>query len=521
MLWQKVFSEDYIIQDDARHHVFWMQRFTDPEIFPNDLIADYFQSVAPWGYTNFYKLFALLGVDPLFFNKFLPIILIIITTVYCFGVCLQILPIPFTGFLGSLMLNQSLLMKDDISSGTGRAFIYPLFLAFLYYFQQKKLIPCLVIVILQALFYPQCVLIYGGVFFIQLVLSLKNKRILDKFALVGWGLSVLVLIPYLLKTTPFGPIITVEAARLLPEFSPSGRSAFFRDNEPINFFLFAGRSGMFSSLNLIPIHNYLALFLPILFYFSDRVTLIKKVNFQLLNKLILVSITLFILAHIFLFKLYLPSRYTVHSLRIVIAIASAVVLTIIIDKLFKLPQIISIFAVILVSIPVIFYPNFMKTFPKGFYEIGTQPELYQFFQQQPKDIIIASLTSESDNLLSFTGRSVLVSREYAIPFHRGYYDQFRQRIIDTIQAQYTPDLNLLKSYHQKYKITFWLLENNSFTSEYLTENKWLQQFQPVTKFAEETLSNGQISALKMAQEKCTIFTTESYTVLDSKCIESQ
>ncbi|NEQ28184.1 MAG: hypothetical protein F6K28_56225, partial [Microcoleus sp. SIO2G3] len=55
---QQAFSSEYVVQDDARQHVFWMRRFLDPELFPNDLIADYFQSVAPWGYTTLYKLFA-------------------------------------------------------------------------------------------------------------------------------------------------------------------------------------------------------------------------------------------------------------------------------------------------------------------------------------------------------------------------------------------------------------------------------------------------------------------------------
>jgi hypothetical protein len=517
MLGQKVFSEQYLIQDDARHHVFWMQRFTDSEIFPNDLIADYFQSVAPWGYTNFYKFFAFLGLDPLFFNKFLPIILLLITTIYCFGVCLQILPIPLTGFIGSLVLNQSLLMKDDISSGTGRAFIYPLFLAFLYYYQQKKLIPCLIVVILQALFYPQCVLLYGGVFFLDLLLGFKNNKKLDQFALIGWLLSVLVLIPYVIATTPFAPVIAVEDARLLPEFSPQGRSAFFRDDNPLYFFLFAGRSGMFSSLNLIPINNYLALLLPLFYYLSRQLPLVKQINFQLLNKFIIVSVGWFILAHLFLFKLYLPSRYTVHSFRIIIAIASAVVFTIILHKLLQLKPFFSIITIILIAIPVIFYPHLLKTFPKGLYVVGNEPKLYQFIQQQPKDIMIASLSPETDNLPSFTGRSILVSREYAIPFHRGYYDQFRQRIMDTIQAQYTIDLDILNNYNEQYNITFWLLEKESFTSEYLVTNKWFQQFQPVTHLAEEILKNDQKPALEIIKKKCTIFSTESYYIVDAQC----
>jgi len=53
-----------MVQDDARQHVFWMQRFLDPALFPRDLIADYFQSVAPAGYTAIYQMMAGVGINP-------------------------------------------------------------------------------------------------------------------------------------------------------------------------------------------------------------------------------------------------------------------------------------------------------------------------------------------------------------------------------------------------------------------------------------------------------------------------
>lgn len=121
---QKAFSAEYVMQDDARQHVFWMLRFVDENLFPNDLIADYFQSVAPLGYSSLYHSLANLGVHPLLFNKILPSILGLLTTGYCFGVCLQILPIPIAGFMATVMLNQNLWMKDDLASGTARGFVY-------------------------------------------------------------------------------------------------------------------------------------------------------------------------------------------------------------------------------------------------------------------------------------------------------------------------------------------------------------------------------------------------------------
>jgi len=63
---QPAFSSEYVVQDDARQHVFWMRRFLDPELFPNDIIANYFQSVAPLGYRALYYFMAKLGLIRLF-----------------------------------------------------------------------------------------------------------------------------------------------------------------------------------------------------------------------------------------------------------------------------------------------------------------------------------------------------------------------------------------------------------------------------------------------------------------------
>src|SRR5712691_1081892 len=58
------FRVPYLVQDDARQHIFWMRRYLDPALFPNDLIANYFQTVAPIGYKAFYWIFAKFCVDP-------------------------------------------------------------------------------------------------------------------------------------------------------------------------------------------------------------------------------------------------------------------------------------------------------------------------------------------------------------------------------------------------------------------------------------------------------------------------
>lgn len=156
------FTHPNTIQDDARQHVFWMQRFLDPELFPNDLIADYFQSLAPLGYSAIYRGFAAIGVHPLLLNKLLPSAIGLATTVYCYRLCLYLVPVPAIGGLSAILLNQILWLDNALSSGTARAFVYVLLLAFCFYYSQRRLWGCSVVVLIQTLIYPPCVLISGG-----------------------------------------------------------------------------------------------------------------------------------------------------------------------------------------------------------------------------------------------------------------------------------------------------------------------------------------------------------------------
>ena len=230
---QQAFRGEYVVQDDARQHVFWMQRFLDPELFPQDWIADYFQSIAPAGYSHLYRAAANLGLSPMVFNKLLPTILALVTTGYGFGVCLKLFPIPAAGFTAMLFLNQLFWSKDDLISATPRAFFYPLFLAFLYYLLRRSLWPCLIIIVLQGLFYPQTVLLSSAILCVRLLgwergkLRFSSDRQAFLFAIAGVSFSMLMLLPYALTASEFGPITTLAEAKQMPEFASDGRASFF------------------------------------------------------------------------------------------------------------------------------------------------------------------------------------------------------------------------------------------------------------------------------------------------------
>ena len=533
---RKAFDGDYVVQDDARQHVFWMSRFIDPQLFPNDLIADYYQSIAPWGYKNLYRLAASIGIEPLVFNKFVPTIVGLVMTTYCFAVSLELLPIPFGAYVTTLLFNQNIWVQGSIISGTARDFIYPLFLVFIYYWLRRSLLGICIALVLVSWFYPSSILIFAGVLFLQLwrfdgyIPRLKRDKQTYVFSCIGLVVAFVVLLPYAIAAGEYGPTTTLEQARSLPEFVAGGRAGFFYDNDPWEYWFNASRTGIKLAPALIPQLAYLGLLLPFLIKFPQRFPLVNKINPKIsyLRDILIVSFGLFFTAHAALFKLYLPSRYTSRSLKVTIVLAAGIALMLILDAVKNWatgsqshPKIKSIVAFACLGIlfaALITFPIARSNFTNTGYHRGEHPELYQFFQQQPKDITIASLTPEANLIPSFARRSVLVAEEYAIPYHWGYYEPLRQRAVDLIEAQYTSDRTTVIDFIDRYGIDFWLIERSSFTPEYLEGSRWFSDRPSVTPKAIANLRQGKVGVVASLQESCAVFEDPRYVVLDTKCI---
>ncbi|MEG4013607.1 MULTISPECIES: hypothetical protein [unclassified Microcoleus] len=531
---QQAFSAEYVVQDDARQHVFWMMRFVDRQLFPNDFIANYFQSVAPAGYSTLYKLAATIGIHPLLLHKILPLFLGLISTYYCFGLCLEMLPVPLTGFIASLLLNQHMWMTDDLASATPRAFIYPIFLGFLYYLSRNLLLPCLGAIALIGLFYPPYALVAAGILVLRLLgwengrLRLSGDRTNYLFCTTGLGIIFLVMLPYVLDKSEFGPTYTAAEAKKMGVFAPDGRNAFFRPN-PVDYWLTGRGSGMFPKSLFTPVTHCVALLFPLLLFWRSAFPLASRISSKiwLLLQLFLASSAMFLAAHATIFKLYQPGRYTAYSLRFIIVSLTAIVLTLIIDGIchwasrnettFQFKNLVVLITTAIILAAVVFYPCFVQKFPIVGYIEGKMPSLYNFFQQQPKNILIASIASEADNIPTFSQRSVWVAKEYSVPYQKGYYSRFQQRVSDLIRAQYTDDRAVLQNFINSYGIDFWMLTRNALTLKYVEDYGWMDDFDGTAE-AMLALKQGKIPALAPAMTSCAVFQNEILVVLDASCI---
>lgn len=531
---QQAFSSPYVLQDDARQHIFWAAKFVDADLFPHDLITDYFQAIAPTGYTLLYRGMASLGVDPLLFSKLLPMVLGLMVTGFCFAASMRLLPVPSAAFVGSFLLNQSLWMRNGLVSATPRAFTAPLFVAFIYFQLRGSRLASLITIALMGLFFPSIMFVAAGTWLLQLIgwenrrLKLSRDRREYLYALAVLATMALVLLPYAIKTSSYGPVVTGNEARTMPEFLPKGRMAVYKQGF-WDYWFTGSHTGMFSSSVFYPLLMGLGLLLPGLLVFRKHFPLVDRVSrrIALMPRAVLASLVMFAAANVLLFRLYLPSRFTVNSFRILLALAAGLTAIIILDTIVRwaiahatqpLGSIMAIAATGALA-AALFLPQILSgVWVDTRYKTGEAPQLYEWLARTPKDALIASLSNETDNLPVFAKRSILVGREIALPFHRGYYGQIRQRAIDLIHAQYSADLADLQRFIQTYGVTYLLVDRDAFTADYVTGDRWLRQFQPAVKEATARLEQGITPALAKLMDSCAVFEANGLVVISADSV---
>ncbi|HEY9886869.1 MAG TPA: hypothetical protein V6D02_00610, partial [Candidatus Obscuribacterales bacterium] len=490
------FSAAYVVQDDARQHVFWMQRYVDPSLFPNDFLADYFQSVAPWGYATVYRVGAELGLDPWVLNKILPVLIVSAATVFAFGVVMELVQLPVAAFVATVFLNQIFPLRDDVVSATPAAFFQPFFLAFLFFALRRSPWLCGLTIVLMGSFYPQGVLVMAGTLGLLGLTQIRWQK--GRWRLVGtaadyWlvGVGAVaacgVLLPYALQDSPYGPVLTVAEARNMFALSSRGWSKFF-DDDWADFWLFGKRTGLFpmewATLDLkVQPQLWMILSVQFLLLLPGKSPLAKVAapRVALLGLAAIASALCYALAHLLLFELHLPNRYTEHSLRAIAALAAGVAVALILDRWRSRPPapqrrplrlgLLGVWAIAPLLVGLIAGES------RGNYIHGKFPELYDYLKTQPQSTVIASLDAEINNLPSFSNRSIFVGGQgFTLPYHSGFYATVRQRSLALIEAQYSFDPTVVRDFLAQNAIDLWLVTTAMFTPEWVRTDHWLLQY---------------------------------------------
>lgn len=539
MVLSHAYSQEFVVQDDMRHHVVWLQQFVDPTLFQNDAIAQYFRSVAPIGFSAFYWLGARVGIEPLLLAKLLPLPLALIATGFVFRIVLAIAPVPLAAWLATLIFNQHLWLDDDLVSATPRAFLYPLFAAFLYFYIERALLPTIATIALLGAFYPPMLLLAAAFLIVQLVRLqaplpyMTRDRREWRFAIPSLLVAAAAVALLALDFSDYGAVVTVEQMRSQPEYGLGGRVQYFGVS-PLAF-VFQGESGL--RVPIFPSIIWVGFALPFLGRWRSPTMGAVSCRVRVLIDLLVASLGLYLLAHLLLPRIHFPNRYTSYSWRFGLSIAAGIVLAALIEKGVawwqarqqQLAQqsdrrsgrerlaigLSGLAAAVVIGVPLI--PPLALSF-QGWI-VGDMPAIYAYLRKQPSHTVVASLALEADNIPAFTYRSTWVGREFALPHHPQYYDIIRTRTAALLQAQYSADLSDLTGLAATAGIDFFLVERSAFEPEYLQKD-WLLQSLVRDRVAAivARLARGQQPALATALPSCGVVATQRYVLVDPACL---
>ncbi|MEO0867317.1 MAG: hypothetical protein AAFY17_02490 [Cyanobacteria bacterium J06642_11] len=532
-------ASPYLIQDDARHYLFWMERFRHPAAFPNDLIADYLQSIAPVGYKLFFGLVSHSGISIEWFAKVLPMVLGGITAAYYYRLVLAVLPLPLVGVMATVMLNQTLWCTDDLSTASPRAFIYPLLVPLLFYFVRRLWWQSLGCLGLLALFYPPVALVamtlyvLHGVNWRAVAWRLTHLSIpggvwfrvwhRKRWPLIAIAITItaLSILPTYLSSQTFGPVATMAQALDIPEYQPQGRHSFFAAGlSRYTMWLFGGHGSLVKRTIFTPITLIAALLLPVIVKCKFRSLQQVSPQTWVFAKLIGAGLIWFLLAYGLAFRLHMPGRYTSHCISLVMPLLAAITWMVLLEWIWEQirPQLLCALITLSVLIPLLFYyPLLLNNFPKPYYISGQAPAVYEYLHTQPQDTVVASIDNEANNIPSFAKRSTVIAAEYGTPFHLGYYGQFRQRAQDLLMAHYTNNHELLNDVTRRYDIDLWLIHKGAFHANYLIHHSyWSHNYADAVA---KTLAQMQTesSILQKHVTQCTVLDSDRFWLVDAHC----
>lgn len=548
-LWE-AYAAPYTVQDDARQFIFWMAKWRAPDLFKNDMVAEYFESVSPHGFTAVYWLADRLGFDPVTASKLFPPVLMFLLAWLAFRFSMRIFPSPQAAFVAASVTALFMSLNDIVFSATPRAFAVPFFLAFLIFLLRQSLWGVVLMIGLMASFYPQIALVAVGTLCLsvldwksesgkpRLALDLSRRRMALVLAGTTMGLGLLSL--FALDSSAFGPSVTLEQARQWPAFGPGGRSEIFLPDGSVPI-LCDGRTGflprewgcVLAPTVLSLIHVVLVYAIPLwLVWLAHRSRALPRPRPEaaiLVTVLAAISF-LYALAYLVMFELHLPGRYSTIALRATGPLAFGVSLFLgwaytvrwagpqtDREHLTGRQKVALVLALgFLTCLIVSTIPP--KVAPRTLYQAGPNPGLYEFLRQQPTTIRIASLAPEADYVPIFGQRSVLIAQEYAIPYSSGYFLKVRERTEATIRLYFTPSAEEFRSIIQKWGINFILVAEGSTSQAALRSGWWNLEYPQVSQEMQRILGNETPdSFLSKKLVSCSIFREKLINLVDADC----
>ena len=485
---------DYIINGDVPQHVYWMQQFRDSELFKNDLLTDFAKSIQPWGAIAVYRLLSFIS-DPLWVSKVLPIVLLVVSSVYVFRL-VKYLAGNVTGFIASLLFMIMPVFPGVMAGGTPRAYVYPLLISFLFYLIRKDFFKTSVILLLQPLFYPSIFFVCGLAYFLAFVemrpfrlVKQHAGRILYFTAAVSLGVALLAG-KYLLDQNPnLGTMVTKDQAASWPELSVEGRYAVFPTAPLHEAVIQQTRATFMPLIAYSPIYLALREFKPAslspgtlksFIWWSIPFIVLVGVAFLVVEikrgqvvfprellYLLVASAIMYELADLVFLKLWLPSRYIQYSLAVVTLVFVSLAIGRILAKVTR-PGMKALASGVVIGILLL---HFNINQNAGMDNQSDKKEFFEYLGTLPKNSLIAAYPTLADYIPTFSKRKVFLNQELSQPSHDTYWLSIRARTYEFFDAYYAGDLAKVAKFCDKNHIDYLIVDKRHFSREFLEQRR--------------------------------------------------
>jgi hypothetical protein len=436
-----------LFNNDAAHHIFWLYRYADATLFPDDIAVDYFKTSGLWGYRALYASVAPV-FDVLSAAEWLSIALLIWCAMLAWkiGVAASGSNSDRHGLLAvmalCLMLQWS--QQRDLLPPIAfqRSFALPLLLLTLWGLVSGRYLWVGVSWLAAALVYPVVLPVQGLTAALVFASHLAKERQMPPvwaFNLLAGSVAIAVAAIGVPIPSEIGPALTYDQAMRRPEFGPTGRLGMYGEGLR-DFWLRDHRTGLGWSGKVLA----LIVASVIVAYAGKSMRRIPPAAWAML----LVGVVIWAAMRAFpselMFGLYLPNRHARWAIGAFGVLALAAAASVTIDQATRRfwasagDDTKRLRLSISVLVPVVV----MAALAPHALSVWRQPvdsdleNVYRFIATLPKDALVAAHPDLADFVPVRSRRSVLTSTEISMAWMEGYYRLMKPRVEASLRAAY-------------------------------------------------------------------------------------
>ncbi len=482
-------TNPYVINDDVRQQIYWMQRWQDPDLFQDDILTRYAENYVPIGVKSLYYAFSWI-MNPVQFSKALTGFLFVINGVLLFMIGTRFAD-DFTAlvFATCSFLFTSFISK--ISGGMSQSFAYPMMLAYLYFLASENILGASITIMVQSIFNPYifvlCALTHAlfllknyGMDFFEWIKNVGSDSHLTREMLrlilvntpVLVGVVAMIVQHVFMRTEEFGDLISWLDIYGHIEYTAAGRyqlapgpDLYWEIFRPVVLLV------LFDDYGLVAGTISGAICLLIVFWalaINKWDVSISRMWF--LAYFITASIMLYLVSYEIVMRLFLPRRYVEFSFNLIYVIILAACVSSIIKSL-NLHKF-TLFCLLLVIVVI----GGLRIHKVGIYDYSGDIKLYEFLSETPKNITIAGPPELMDNVVTFGKRKAFVTFELSHTWFREYWTIIKKRTYDFLDAYYSSDPKDVASFARENNIDYLIVREKDFMRKNMTRS--FEGFEP-------------------------------------------